>query len=741
MYLRTPRTDIAAWVIVSAIASGALVACGDDGAQASGSAATGTGGDGGGGDGGTGGNSGTGGGDGSTGVGGEDPYAWLEEATSEEALEWVRQANQATLDALTVGEPFTSLYDDHYRERTKEPPLRCIPQPDGFVYQFKQDATNPRGVWRRTPAEACLAGAPAWDVLLDVDRVAAEEDEDWVYAGSDCYHDDTDMCLISLSRGGKDATVIREFDKTTKTFVANGFTLPEAKSEVAWSDEDTLLIAHGTDEESLTTSGYPRQVKVWRRGTPLSEAKLVFEAGKETVYATGVTLRDVDGSSLRIITNYIDFFHADNYVLGDDDVPVKIEVPRDATVQALFRGKLLVRLASDWTVSGTTLKAGALAAVSPGDAQATAELVYAPDERSAFVGLAKSREGLLVTQLRDVASEVLSITHADGAWTSKPIPIPPLGTAEVTADPRMEDAYVTFRSFLQPTTVYQVRPEGDAYAVTELSAYPPLFDASPFEVSQETATSKDGTAVPYFLVKPTAAAADGKNPTLLYGYGGFENARSPSYLGLTGKHWLEKGGVYVLANIRGGGEFGPGWHKAAILENKQRSYDDFIAIAEDLIAKGITSPEHLAIQGGSNGGLLVAAVTMQRPDLFGAVSCQVPLLDMMRYHEIGAGASWMGEYGNPEDPEMAEIIRAYSPYHNIQAGVDYPPILFTTTTTDDRVHPAHARKMAARLKEMNIPFYFYEGEKGGHAGSADPETYAFLQALNTTYLYRVFERQ
>ncbi|WP_437639202.1 prolyl oligopeptidase family serine peptidase [Sorangium sp. So ce854] len=674
-------------------------------------------------------------------MGGDDPYTWLEDATSAESLEWVAETNQATLDALTEGEPFTSLYRDHYNERTKEPPLRCIPEADGFVYQFKQDATNPRGVWRRTEVAGCLGGSPAWDVLLDVDKLAAEEDEDWFYAGSRCYYNDADTCLISFSRGGKDATVIREFDKATKAFVQDGFTLPEAKSYVAWSDEDTLLIAHGAGEESLTTSGYPRQVKLWRRGTPLSEAELVFEAEKDTVLAAGESLHDVDGSSLRIITNYVDFYHADNYVLGDDGVPVKIEVPQDATIWDLFQGKLLVRLASDWTVAGTTLKAGALAAVAPDDAAGTAELVYAPDERSAFVGLAKSSDGLLVTQLRDVASEILSFKYADGAWTSKPIPIPPLGTAEVTADPRMDAAYVTFRSFLQPTTLYQVLPDGDAYAVTELGAYPSLFDASPFEVSQDTATSKDGTDVPYFLVKPTAAAADGKNPTLLYGYGGFEHVLSPSYLGLTGKHWLEKGGVYVLANIRGGGEFGPAWHQAAILEDKQRSYDDFIAIAEDLIAKGVTSPEHLAIQGGSNGGLLVGAVTMQRPDLFGAVSCQVPLLDMMRYHEIGAGASWMGEYGNPEDPEMAEIIRAYSPYHNIQAGVDYPPILFTTTTTDDRVHPAHARKMAARLKEMNIPFYFYEGEKGGHAGSADPETYSFLQALNTTYLYRVFERQ
>ncbi|WP_437513687.1 prolyl oligopeptidase family serine peptidase [Sorangium sp. So ce1099] len=749
MYTRTPRAGIAAWIIVSAVASGVLPGCDSGGEPTSSTTGTGGGGGdggaggngGGGGDGGSGAASGTGGSGASTGAGGEDPYTWLEDATSPESLEWVQETNQATLDALAEGEPFTSLYDDHYRERTKEPPLRCIPEPDGFVYQFKQDATNPRGVWRRTPAEACLAEAPAWDVLLDVDQLATEEDEDWVYAGSDCYYNDTDLCLISLSRGGKDAIVIREFDKTTRSFVTDGFVLPEAKSYVAWSDEDTLLLAHGADEDSLTTSGYPRQVKIWRRGTPLSEAKLVFEAEKDTVLSAGATVHDVDGSSLRIITSYVDFYHADSYVLGSDDVPVKIEVPQDATIWDLFQGKLLVRLASDWSVSGATLKSGSLAAVSPADAESTAELVYAPDERSAFVGLTKSREGILVTQLHDVAAEVLSFTSTDSGWTSKPVPIPPLGDVDVTADPRMDEAYVTFRTFLQPTTVYQVRPEGDTYEVTEISASPALFDASPFEVSQDTATSKDGTKVPYFVVKRAGTAADGESPTLLYGYGGFEHTLPPFYLGLTGKHWLEKGGVYVLANIRGGGEFGPAWHQAAILENKQRSYDDFIAIAEDLIAKGITSPAHLAIQGGSNGGLLVGAVTMQRPDLFGAVSCQVPLLDMLRYHEIGAGASWMGEYGDPEDPEMAEIIRAYSPYHNIEAGVEYPPILFTTTTTDDRVHPAHARKMAARLKEMNIPFYFYEGEKGGHAGSADPETYAFLQALNTTYLYRVFETQ
>ncbi|XXX80602.1 prolyl oligopeptidase family serine peptidase [Sorangium sp. So ce134] len=734
------------------IASGVFIGCGDPGGEpapastgtggAGGAGGGGEGGAGGGGEGGGGGDaSGTGGSGGSTGAGGDDPYTWLEDATSAESLEWVSETNQETLDALTQGEPFTSLYDDHYRERTKEPPLRCIPEPDGFVYQFKQDAGSPRGVWRRTPAEACLSGEPAWDVLLDVDRLAADEAEDWVYAGSDCYHHDTDACLVSLSRGGKDATVVREFDKATRSFVAGGFTLPEAKTYVAWSDRDTLLVAHGVDEESLTTSGYPRQVKIWRRGTPLSEAKLVFEADKDTVLSGGATLHDVDGSSLRIITSYVDFYHADTYVLGSDDVPVKIEVPQDAAIWDLFQGKLLIRLASDWSVSGATLRSGSLAAVAPGDAEATAELVYAPDARSAFVGLAKSRDGLLVTQLHDVAAEILSFTRADGGWTSKAIPIPPLGDAEVTADPRMEEAYVTFRSFLQPTTVYRVTPDGEAYDVAEISASPALFDAAPFEVTQDTATSKDGTEVPYFIVKPAAAAADGQNPTLLYGYGGFEHALPPFYLGLTGKHWLEKGGVYVLANIRGGGEFGPAWHQAALLENKQRSYDDFIAIAEDLIAKGVTSPARLAIQGGSNGGLLVGAVTMQRPDLFGAVSCQVPLLDMLRYHEIGAGASWMGEYGDPEDPEMAAVLRAYSPYHNIEPGVAYPPILFTTTTTDDRVHPAHARKMAARLKEMNIPFYFYEGEKGGHAGSADPETYAFLQALNTTYLYRVFEEQ
>ena len=663
----------------------------------------------------------------------DDPYLWLEDVEGEEAMEWVEARNEATLSALRAHPRYDSLYARtlallHSDERIAYPSIT-----GDHLYNFWQDAEHERGIWRRTTWEDYLTGDPTWETVLDVDALAAAEGVNWVYKGASCLGPADRRCLVRLSRGGADAVETREFDTAAKAFVEGGFFLPEAKGGAAWIDEDTLLVATDFGEGSMTTSGYPRVVKRWVRGTPLDAAETVFEAEPTDMGAWAGAIETADGR-IPVVSHRPAFFEGTTYVLRGDDL-VRLEIPADADPD-LVGDRLVVYLRSDWEVGGRAFPQGALVATDYDaflDGGRDFELVFEPSERQTVQGVRTTKDYLLVSLLDNVQGRLLRFHYEDGAWHSEPIPAPELGDVGVgSTSPHANRFFFTFSSFLQPTTLYLAGEDGAVEPVREL---PPQFDAAGLTVQQFEAESADGTRVPYFVVHREDLALDGTNPTQLYAYGGFEVAMTPSYGALTGASWLEDGGVYVLANIRGGGEFGPAWHRAAQKEHRQRAFDDFIAVAEDLVARGITSPEHLGIRGGSNGGLLVGAALTQRPELFGAAVIQVPLLDMQRYSKLLAGASWMAEYGDPDDPEAWAYIRAYSPYHNVREDAPYPRVLFTTTTRDDRVHPGHARKMAAKMEAMGHPVYYFENTEGGHGSGVTPEQQATMWAVVYAYLW------
>ncbi|HOB33631.1 MAG TPA: prolyl oligopeptidase family serine peptidase, partial [Verrucomicrobiota bacterium] len=609
-----------------------------------------------------------------------------------------------------------------------------------FYYNFWQDDKNPRGVWRRTSLEEYRKPDPAWEIVLDLDKLAAEENENWVWKGYEILEPGYDRCLVALSRGGADATVQREFDLTTKTFVAGGFSLPEAKSRADWRDRNTLYVGTDFGEGSLTRSGYPRLVKEWKRGTPLSEAKLIFEGEPDDVSVSAHVSLD-HGRLYEFLTHAVTFFTVENLVRRGDEW-VRIEKPPDVQV-GTFGEHLLLRLRQDWTVGGKTYPAGSLLAANfdaylKGDRNFA--MLFEPSPRKSLDDFTATKNCLILVELENVRSRPYLLRFENGQWTRTPLPAPEFGTLSIAGiDPEESDDYfMTVTDFLTPSSLYLCRAGEEGRE--KLKSLPSFFNADGLEIQQFEATSKDGTRVPYFQVGRKGLRPDGNNPTLLYGYGGFEISLLPNYNAGVGAAWLERGGVYVLANIRGGGEFGPPWHNAARKENRQRAYDDFIAVAEDLIARKVTSPRRLGIQGGSNGGLLMGVMFTQRPDLFGAVVCQVPLLDMRRYHKLLAGPSWMDEYGNPDDPADWEYIRRFSPYHNVAAGKTYPRILFMTSTRDDRVHPGHARKMVAKMKDLGHDVLYYENIEGGHGGAANNEQRAYMQALAYTFLWRELTR-
>ena len=671
----------------------------------------------------------------------EDPYLWLEDVEGEEALAWVEAHNEATLAELQASPRYDALYERALAILNSDDRIPYPSIQGDYLYNFWQDAGHERGIWRRTSWDDYLAGDPTWETVLDVDALAAAEGVNWVYKGADCLAPDYRRCLVALSRGGADAVETREFDTVTRTFVEDGFFLPEAKGGAAWVDENTLLVATDFGEGTMTTSGYPRLVKRWTRGTPLAEAETLFEAA-ETDMGAWAGAFETEGGLIPVVSHFPTFFEGTYYVLRDGAL-VRLEIPADADPN-LVGDRLVVYLRSDWEVGGTTYPQGALVATgyeaflrgardpSTGSGQAF-EVVVQPTERQTIQSVRATKGYLLVAMLDDVRGALHRFRYEDGAWHGERLPAPEMGEVGVgSTDAHTDRFFFTFSSLLQPTTLYLAEEDG---SVREVRRLPPQFDAEGLTVQQLEATSADGTRVPYFVVHRADVALDGTNPTLLYGYGGFEVAMTPSYSALTGASWLEAGGVYALANIRGGGEFGPAWHRAAQKEHRQRAFDDFLAVAEDLVARGITRPEHLGIRGGSNGGLLVGVALTQRPELFGAVAVQVPLLDMQRYNKLLAGASWMAEYGNPDVPEEWEYIRRYSPYHNVREGQPYPRVLFTTTTRDDRVHPGHARKMAAKMEAMGYPVYYFENTEGGHGSGVTPEQQATMWAVVYTYLW------
>jgi prolyl oligopeptidase len=570
--------------------------------------------------------------------------------------------------------------------------------------------------------------------------LAKSEKENWVWKGYDILYPSYDRCLMLLSRGGADAVVVREFDIKSKTFVDGGFYLPEAKSQVAWRDRDSLYVGTDFGPGSLTDSGYPRVVKEWKRHTDLKEAKTVFEGKTEDV-AVDASVSHDHGHTYELISRGTTFFTSQDFVRRGDQW-VKIDKPDDATVST-FADQLLLRLRSDWTVDGKTYPAGSLLAGNFDQCvsgERHFEALFRPSRRSSLESMSDTKNYLLLNALENVRSKLYALQHKDGKWTRTELEAPEFGSASISGIDRDEsdNYFLTLTDFLTPSSLYYgdvANPKRE-----KLKNLPSFFNVDGLEITQHEATSRDGTKVPYFQVSRKGAALDGKNPTLLYGYGGFEIPMLPGYSASVGSAWLERGGVYVLANIRGGGEFGPKWHEAARKEHRQRAYDDFIAVAEDLIKRKVTSSAHLGIEGGSNGGLLMGVMLTERPDLFKAVVCQVPLLDMRRYNKLLAGASWMDEFGNPDKPEDWAYLSKYSPYQNVFKNKKYPRVLFTTSTRDDRVHPGHARKMVARMKEQGHDVLYYENTEGGHGAAANNKQAAYMSALAYTFLLKELAR-
>ena len=675
----------------------------------------------------------------------DDEFLWLEEVQGDRALDWVRERNAHSQGVLQAAPGFEALRADIQAVLDATDQIPYVQRRGARLYNLWKDAGHPRGLWRRTTLAEYRLPAPNWETVLDLDALAATEGENWVWAGATWLGPEYRRCLLALSRGGADAKVVREFDAVERAFVDGGFELSEAKSLVEWIDIDHVYVGTDFGPGSMTRSGYPRIIKHWQRGLPLATARTVFEAEFRDVSAS-VSVDRTPGFERTVFARSPDFYTSRLSLLqGTRLVPV--DKPVDARL-SFWKDRVLIELRSDWNLGQThwpqgSLLTGDAAAYLKGQRQFKA--LFTPSAGCALMSCTTTRSTLVMTLSDQVSSRLQAWQVDRGHWQLRDIALPPLATVSASAlhDPLLPsddlaEAYqLGVAGFLQPESLQLGHTTKDGFET--LKARPALFDASGMRVEQHWATSRDGTRVPYFVVWPAGAAADGDNPTLLYGYGGFEVPLLPVYSGGIGRAWTGRGGVYVQANIRGGGEFGPGWHQAAIGANKQRSYDDFAAVAEDLIARQITQPRRLGIKGGSNGGLLVGAVMTQRPELFNAVVCQVPLLDMRHYHRLLAGASWMAEYGDPGRAQDWAWIARYSPYHRVRhadQGARYPKVLFTTSTRDDRVHPGHARKMAARMQAYGHELLYWENLEGGHGGAANNAQRAHMTALEYSFLWQ-----
>lgn len=674
----------------------------------------------------------------------DDPYLWLEDVDSDRSLEFVRGLNDETARELKKSRLYKSLYEDALSVLDSESRIPQVNYQGSHLYNYWRDESNPRGVYRRTTVDQFSKDDPEWETILDMDAFNEGNDMNWVFKGMSCLSPDYNKCLARLSPGGGDAVEIREFDMSSKTFVDGGFMLPVAKTQASWRDENSLYVGTDFGDGSLTTSGYPRITKLWLRGTDLDEATTLHEGEATSVSVSAFRMRD-DAGDIDLIYEGTSFWTSDIYQWLDGRKH-KLQLPDTATMSGYFDGRLLISLKQDWSVDGRDYPAGAVLIADPSRLRGESgriELLVKPDERTVIESVATSKQGILVTLLKDVVGELKRYeSDDDGGWIIRDIPFPANGAINVTSiDDETGHFFASYQSFITPPTLYAVSgPDWRPQAVKQQAE---SFDADHYTVRQYFAISEDGTKVPYFVVMNKDTEFDGSNPTHIFSYGGFRNSLTPSYsgsyenhYGAYGKLWLDRGGVFVSASIRGGGEYGPAWHQAALLKNKHKSYEDFEAVAMDLIERRITSPEHLGIEGRSNGGLLVGATMTRRPDLYGAVICGVPLLDMKRYHTLLAGASWMAEFGDPDDPDMWQYIQTYSPYQNLKPDTDYPATFFYTSTRDDRVHPGHARKMAARMQEYGYPVWYYENLEGGHGGSSTNQQLATRLALSYAHLWK-----
>jgi prolyl oligopeptidase len=661
----------------------------------------------------------------------DDPYLWLEDITGDAALDWVRARNEPTL-AQFRDDRFDRMRAEALEVLDTDARIPYVVRRGEYLYNFWRDAANARGLWRRTTLDSYRTDAPEWDVLIDVDELGRADGEKWVWAGAGVIEPDHTRALIGLSRGGSDASIVREFDMLTREFVADGFELPEAKSQIAWADPDTVLVGTDFGAGSLTESGYPRVIKRWRRGTPLAEAETVFEGATSDVRVSASVDR-TPGFERTVLGRALDFWNDELYELRGPEL-IRIDAPTDASV-SIHREWILIELRSDWYFRDAIYPAGSLLAAGYDEFLAGAaelRVVFEPDEHTALNHYAWTKDRLLIVTLADVDSRVeIATPPSRGIWEREPVAGIPAATNTVVtaADDTGDEFFLDSSGFVTPSRL--MRGTGDG-PLDPIKSAPAFFDGENISVTQHFATSADGTAIPYFVVRPREAAG----PTLLSGYGGFEVSRTPGYDGVLGRLWLARGGSYAVANIRGGGEYGPGWHTQAMREGRHKVAEDFAAVATDLVDRGITTVAQLGARGGSNGGLLMGIMLTQYPEKFGALVCDVPLLDMKRYHLLLAGASWMAEYGDPDNPEDWAFISEYSPYQNISADRRYPPVLMTTSTRDDRVHPGHARKMTAALQAAGHRVWYYENIEGGHAGAADNEQVAFKSALTYSFLWR-----
>jgi prolyl oligopeptidase len=664
----------------------------------------------------------------------EDKYLWLEEIDGKKALEFVENQNKLTLEKLSREKNYQLIYDKSL-EIYDSPERIAYPTIHGnYVFNFWKDKDHARGIVRRCLLADYLRGRFEWETMLDIDELSKKEGVKWVFMGYSGLYPAYNRFLVELSKGGGDAVVIREFNADKKQFVENGFYIDEAKGVASYVDENTLVVATDFGKGTLTSSGYARQVRLWKRGTLLNDAQVIYEGDSTDMGTWGAVVRD-GPQAYTVILRRMTIFSGQTMVWINNKA-VKLDLPEDCDIQAILNNQLVLQLKSDWPVNAVTYKSGTLLSLNFNDllkGEKKIQRIIEPDEFSSISGVVTTRNKLLVNLLTNITGQLYIYSFNNGEWTRQKVDAPNFGTISIIAANDLTDEYFfEFVDFITPSTLYYADAGKNTFQVHQ--SLPAYFDASKYMVKQYQAKSKDGTMIPYFMVSGKEMKHDTTNPTLVYAYGGFEISQQPFYGSAYGIAWLDNGGVFVLANIRGGGEFGPKWHQDGMKEKRQNVFDDLYAVSEDLISKKVTSPKHLGVMGGSNGGLLVGVAFTQRPDLYNAVVCQVPLLDMQRYNKLLAGASWTGEYGNPDVPEEWEYIRKYSPYQNLREGMNYPEVFFYTSTRDDRVHPGHARKMAARMNEMGYKTYYYENTEGGHAGSSTNEQRARSNALTFSYL-------
>jgi len=673
---------------------------------------------------------------------GADPFLWLEEVEGEAAIDWVRGQNARSQQALEADPRFAAMKEEALSVLTSKERLALGTIHAGHVYNFWQDDTHVRGVWRRASVESYRSGEPEWETVLDFDALAAAEDRNWIRGSVVCLSPDYVQCMVELSDGGKDAGYWREFNTAEKAFVEGGFALDEAKSSVEWLDADTLLIGTDRGEGSLTTSGYPRTVLQLERGGAVADAPVIFE-GEETDVSSDARVEHEADKTHVFVSRSVTFFETEYYYETEPGDFQRLPLPLNADLQGVLDGRAVFFLRENWTHEDETYGQGAV--IAYGLTDGSVETVFEASANQSVEDVEIGKSNIVIQYLDDVSGAAVRVTRSkNGDWKAKSIALPDNGVVSlVSAGGGTDDAMFSFESLTTPDTLYYVTAKNKVEKIAETPAF---YDAAGVVVEQRFATSADGTKVPYYVMGLDSVLKQGNAPTVQYGYGGFlvpilpyyyDDPSRPQHGALAGLMWVKRGGVLVLSNIRGGSEYGPRWHQAALKENRQKGFDDFIAISEDLIATGVTSPEKLGAIGRSNGGLLMGAILTQRPDLYAAIDIGVPLLDMKRYNKLLAGASWMAEYGNPDVPEEWAYISEYSPYQHLAADQPYPKVLFYTSTKDDRVHPGHARKAAAKMADLGYDSFYYENIEGGHGGTANQEQLAYRTALEYAYFAKM----